>query len=285
VNLTIEAVWDHHSRAVREEEGPKPTAAGTLNRVSDTGSCLRSRGFDAAGIAESEMIDPGTLLAFGIGDHIHGSLQAAIARCWPESRIEEPIDLSDLGVSLSGHTDGIIEMSGVGRVVVEIKTAGAYAASLAWRNGPKAEHVAQAALYAMGENVNADAVLLVYVAKEKSRPSKALPGGINPGDMREWLLPLDDPSEFHDGATPREMGELEIGWFAQVEQSIVEGFLPRAEAPDDEGGLQFIEYPVAYGVQHPSGTYWGCRYCRHNSTCVAVGPNPVGLDIVREARG
>jgi len=275
----IQDAWDHHSQSLREEEGPKPTAAGTLMRVSDTGSCLRQRGFAAAGIPECEEIDGPTLLAFQLGTSIHESLQAAVARVWPDAEIETPIDLRSTGVSLSGHTDGVIDVDG--GIVLEFKTVGSWAAKNVWLNGPKREHVAQAALYAMG--VEAEAVLMVYVAKEKAWASKELPSGIAPGDMREWLLPMHQADYRLGDLSPYELAQQELEWFAEVEQSVKEGFLPRAQAPNDDGDLEFVEYPGPYGVQSKGG-YWGCRYCRHNQTCAQVGPAAVELEVAIKMR-
>jgi hypothetical protein len=279
----IQDAWDHHSRLTRQEEGPKPTAAGTLMRVSDTGSCLRQRGFAAAGIPECEEIDAATLLAFQLGTSIHESLQAAVARMWPAAQIETPIDLSHTGVSLSGHTDGMWEIPAhsANSVILEAKTVGGWAAKNVWLNGPKRADVAQAALYASG--TDSAAVLMVYVAKEKAWASKALPSGINPGDMREWLLPLHEPDDMFDGLSPHDLALQELGWFAEAEQSVTEGFLPRAQAPNDEGVLEFVEYPGPYGVQSKGG-YWGCRYCRHNRTCAEVGPAAVELEVAVNMR-
>ena len=41
-----------------EENGAKPTAAGTLMRCSDAGNCLRQRGFAAAKFTGSEKVAP-----------------------------------------------------------------------------------------------------------------------------------------------------------------------------------------------------------------------------------
>jgi len=252
-------VWATYMAHKRDEEGPKPTACGTLLRVSDTGSCLRQRALSALGVEESEEIDAGTLLAFQIGNSIHDALQQALLWKVDDAQVEIPIDLRSEGVSLSGHCDGLFDDT-----ILEIKTVGAYAAKLAWKKGPKPEHVAQAALYAAG--TGATHVLLVYVAKEKDWRA-----GISPGDMREWLFHVDDDAG--EGYSPRDLGEIEMDRFKRVERSVDIGLVPARLIPNDDNDLVVESRPGLYG-EKSSGS-WQCRYCRHNTTCQQLGEGQV----------
>lgn len=253
-------VWTEYQKFTRDLEGPKPTAADTLQRCSDAGNCLRQRGFAALRTPETEEIDPGTLLAFSIGTTIHEELQAAVLHAFPGATVEDQIDLSHLGVSLSGHCDGHIPEYDA---ILEIKTMSGYGAKVAWNDdAPKREHIAQAAMYAIGLGVGN--VLLVYVAKEQDFRS-----GIRPGDSREWLIGMDDEA-CGMGVTPRELGQIEIDRFHEVEVALEAGRLPPRMAPNDRGELRPVDEVVPYGVKSKGG-YWGCRYCRWNTLCVEVG--------------
>jgi len=268
----IATVWADYQVHKRNEAGNKPTAADTLNRCSATGSCLRQRAFGALEIPETHTIESGTLLAFDVGNTIHESLQEAVMWAYPDSEIETPIDLSQLGPSLSGSCDGLIRRSGEPWAILEIKTVSGYGAKIARESGvPKREHVAQAALYALGTDV--PNVLIVYVAKEGDFRS-----GTKPGDMFEWLIGMDD--EAVDGWSPRMLAQQELDRFHTVEEAIEDGKLPDALAPEDDGELVLIDAPGPYG-KPAKGKYWGCRYCRWRDLCVEVGPTDVYLGDIR----
>ena len=273
-------VWGNHVRALREEEGPKPTALGTLQRVSDAGTCLRQRALAALGVPECEEIEESTLLAFLLGQAIHDGLQAALARSYPSARIEEKMDLRPYDVDLSGHADGIIDAEDAedATVVLEFKSAGGYAAKKAWQYGPKVEWIAQAAMYAM--SIDADAIHIVCVAKEKAWATKVTPA-IEPGHMREWTLMMDEPvNEYEpDGPTPREIAEVELGRFREVEADLALGMLPLPLIPDEANQLVLEQFPGPYGEQSKTSS-WQCRYCRHNSTCVdELGPKAQAVPV------
>ena len=254
----------------RLEDGPKPTAAGTLMRCSDAGSCIRKRGFAAIEAPETEEIGPETLLAFEIGNSIHEVLQEAFLNDpGLEVEVETPIDLSHLGVSLSGHTDGIITMPNGTKIILEIKTMSGFGAKMHFRGEPKREHVAQAGLYALG--VEADGILLVYVSKESDFRS-----GIRPGQIAQWYYGLDDEVFF--GESVRSITEDELSDCADIESIVKNGMIPAPLVPNDTGAKVLVEDPPDYGGK---GSPWNCRYCLYNSLCRTVGPGDVSIDIVR----
>lgn len=275
----MSAVWATHARAVRDEEGPKPTAHGTAMRVSDAGACLRQRALTALGIPELSTIDTSTLLAFSLGTAIHDQLQAALLRAYPDARIEEAMDLRPLGVDLSGHCDGIITENGV-TTVLEFKSVGGYAAKIAWgADLPKREHVAQAALYAKA--CDAAFVHLVYVAKEKAFATKKTPA-ISPGDMREWTFDMDEPIVGFV-ASPAELAQEESDRVKMISKALEDGVLPANLIPGDDGVLKLELFPGPY-MEASKTSSWQCRYCRHNSTCVSLGSaaQPVPVDLIPE---
>ena len=260
---TVAQTWEHYARHRRAEEGPKPTACGTLQRVSNAGTCIRQRALDALDIPECEEIDAGTLLAFSLGNTIHEQLQAAMVQ-QHGALTEVPIDLSHLGVSLSGHCDWIY-----GDTIGEVKTVSSYGAMVAWEaDQPKIEHIAQAGLYGLG--VGADAIHVVYVAKESDFRK-----GIKPGDSREWVYGMD---EVQPWGTVESVASRELQRFTAVEEIIGDGRIPEALAPtEDQMDLQRIDSPAAYGIRS-KGAYWGCRYCRHNTTCQQLGPDETTIE-------
>jgi hypothetical protein len=255
-----------------EENGAKPTAAGTLMRCSDAGNCLRQRGFAAAKFPEAHSFDTSTLIAFSLGTSMHELLQESIGHVHG-GEFEKVVDLSPLGVSLSGSSDGVVEVDGQTRLL-EIKTCGAYPFKLAKQTGlPKRQHVAQAALYAMG-TPEVTHLWMVYLAKESAFK------GHKAGETIEWVIELDE--ELFDGFTPRQIAEQELDNFRSVQQSLSEEMLPDAVVFDDDGVDMLVEKPPAYGSK---GKPWNCCYCRYQSICEACGPTEVSLQTAKVHAG
>ena len=252
----------------READGPKETAAGTLLRCSDAQNCLRQRGFAAAKFPEVHSIDTTVLLAFSLGTSMHELLQESISNSY-DMESEAVVDLSGSGVSLSGSADGVVEVDGQTRLL-EIKTMSAYPFKLAKESGmPKRQHVAQAALYAMGFP-EVTKLWIVYLAKESGfRGHKA-------GEMLEFVIDLDE--QIIDGYTPRQIAEQELEHFRSVQKDLSEDMLPDAIVFDDNGADMLIEKPPAYGAAKGQ---WQCRFCRYQSICEAVGPTQVTLEAAR----
>lgn len=255
-----------------EENGAKPTAAGTLMRCSDAGNCLRQRGFSASRFPEAHEFDTSTLIAFSLGTSMHELLQNAIGHVYG-GEFEKVVDLSPLGVSLSGSADGVVEVDGQTRLL-EIKTMSSYPFKLAKQTGlPKRQHVAQAALYAMG-TPEVTHLWMVYLAKESGFK------GHKAGETIEWVIALDE--ELFDGFTPRQIAEQELDNFRSVQQSLSEEMLPDAVVFDDDGVDMLVEKPPAYGSK---GKPWNCCYCRYQSICEACGPTEVSLQTAKVHAG
>ena len=257
-----------------EENGAKPTAAGTLMRCSDALNCLRQRGFAAAKFPEAHSFDTSTLIAFSLGTSMHELLQNSISHVHG-GEFEKVVDLSPLGVSLSGSSDGVVQVDGQTRLL-EIKTMGGYPFKIAKETGlPKRQHVAQAALYAMG-TPEVTHLWMVYLAKESG-----FRGAHKVGDMLEFVIELDE--ELFDGFTPRQIAEQELDNFRSVQQSLSEEMLPDAVVFDDNGVDMLVEKPPAYGAS--KGQPWNCRYCRYQSICEACGPTEVSLQTAKMHAG
>jgi len=229
---------------------------------------LRQRGFAAAKFPEAHSIDTNTLLAFSLGTSMHELLQESIGNVY-DGEFEAVVDLSGSGVSLSGSADGVVEIDGE-TMLLEIKTMGAYPFKMAKESGlPKRQHVAQAALYAMGFP-EVTKLWMVYLAKESGfRGHKA-------GEMLEFIIDLDE--QIIDGYTPRQIAEQELEHFRSVQKDLSEDMLPDAILFDDNGADMLIEKPPAYGSAKGQ---WQCRFCRYQSICEAVGPTEVTLEAAR----
>ena len=254
----------------------KETACGTQSRVSDSGACLRQRGFNALQTHECHQIDTSTLLAFELGTHMHNVIQEACADQF-EGEYETAIDLSYTGVSLSGSCDGLIKVNDEYRLL-EIKTMSPFGFKLARESGvPKREHLSQASLYAKGmieTGKQVDAVYLVYMAKGDDFRSK-----IKAGDIVEWVIPLDEVIYEYE-MSPMQLADAELELFRSVQQDLSNDMLPDAVLFDDNGVDTLVERPSPYGVPHKGG-HWQCRYCRHNELCQIVGPTEVTLTTAR----
>ncbi|MGA0270766.1 MAG: hypothetical protein ACO3ME_10755 [Ilumatobacteraceae bacterium] len=273
MSIDVLEMWHSHQQKKRAEEGPKATAAGTPFRCSDAGSCIRKRGFAAVGAVESNEIAPTSLLAFEIGNSIHDTLQEAFAGTEGfQFAAEVPIDLSPLGVSLSGHCDGIITMPNSRKIIVEIKTMAGFGFKLAasgTSGGPKREHVAQAGLYALG--MDASAILLVYVSKEGD-----FRAGFKPGAVLQWEYDLDD--EVFPGETVKDVAIAELDNFKLAESHLETGEIAPRLVPNDAGELVEVDDVPAYMAK--GAKPWQCAYCQYNDACAVLPSGPVPIDMI-----
>lgn len=265
--LFIEDVVKDHLDGLQTD---KPTAAGTLMRCSDAGSCQRARAFKAAKITESEEFDGRTLIAFELGNALHTVVQHALAAKL-NFEAEVVVDLTHLGVSLSGHADGVITHPGGSKSLVEIKTMSGYGAKMTFGKDPKVAHIAQAGLYALG--LGCDEVVIVYVAKESVMRTQ-----IKPGDIYEWTLGMDQ--EAAEGKTVREIATEELARFRNVELSVKSGVIPvPIVSKDDSEDVELTDLPGIYGSRTK---HWECGYCMHNSICYEMGIGPQEINFVNK---
>ena len=287
--IDVQKQWMDRQVRLRDEEGPKPTAFGTPFRVSDAGACIRKRTFSAAKAFESDEFSSQSYMAFEIGNAIHESIQAAMDECgngWI-FEAEVPIDLTEItkkvghgfeSFGLSGHADGVIsEAGGSGwKAILEVKTVSGYAAKLAWPSGndagPKREHVAQAALYALG--VEAESILIVYVSKESDYRS-----GIKAGDMMQWEIGLHEETDWFGGQTPYDIAIDELRHFQYAARFFDNDQIAPAFVPDDDGELKLIHDRPEY--QQKGAKPWNCAYCNYNTVCRSLSEHEVSVDLVQ----
>lgn len=259
--VDVESVVIEGQLAKHYAQESKPTAAGTLLRCSDAGSCERKRWFAATGVERSESIDAATLLAFHVGTAVHEFVQDAFVENggdfpWSVEN-EVVVDLTGFGVSLSGSADTVVTMKSGQKIVMEFKTATAYGAKMAL-DAPKREHVGQAGLYARG--LGADAIQIVYVSKETS-----FRDGIRAGQIISHYFEMDD--EVFPTESVNDVVDFELERFRRVEEAVVEERVPDAVVWDSkENELSVVVSPAPYGKPSKGG-HWECRYCEYNSVC------------------
>ena len=274
--IDVQKVYGDYLRNKNEEEGPKPTACGTMFRISDSGNCLRQRAFSAAKFPEVHQFSDQNLLAFAIGTHMHEAVQeACLAKLGGE--YETAIDLSSTGVSLSGSCDGVIEFDPGYNRLLEIKTMSGFGFKLAKESDlPKLDHLTQASLYALGlfkSGTPVQEIHMVYIAKESDFRS-----GTKQGDTLEWVIPFDEPIEPY-GKSPHEYALEELERFRTVQADLGAGVISEPIVYDDQLNPYEVTDPPGYMAK--KGQPWNCRYCRYNEICKYIGPGQVDIGVAR----
>lgn len=254
-----------------EAEGDKPHAIdGTRFRHSDAGKCARLLGYRAAGIAASDPMDLSGVNNTRLGTVIHDLWQEALADRYPGAEIEVKVRTD--GADGSGHVDAVVR-SGGHTTAIELKTVGGYAFKAAIgrarkgmaAEGPKAEHLYQAALNAQA--LDADEAVVVYVAKE------ALSKTYRVDDERqrflaEWTLTREQYEPLAVEEAERVAGIVAVVDGGELPRRIVAHSMPPgAEIVDPSKGTweQSIDGEVA-----DTGRYWGCDYCSHQQVCIGT---------------
>lgn len=233
----------------------KPTADGSFLRASSVGSCIRKQIYDGLQLPASTVNYDNAangLVAREIGNTLHHQIQCALqqSELFKDFIAEVPVSLPEY--MRSGHTDGIYTDNNSQRVVIEIKTMRNYGFRMARRDGPKEEHLLQAAAYAMGLEYNF--IHIIYVCTD------ATPGkwkdSARAGDMVEWIIDIDDVVE-QSGATLRQITN-----FVMSEEALQAGTsLATDEIPE---GLR--------ALWNDEELPWECNYCSHRSLCeIAMG--------------
>lgn len=141
----------------------KATALGTPFRHSDAGKCARYLSYVAAGLPVSDPMDLTGIWTTGMGERLHEEWQAALAARYPDAEIEVKVRME--GADGSGHIDAVVVADST-TIAYELKTVGGYAYKGAVgamskgkaAEGPKSEHLIQAALNGVG--ADADQVVI-----------------------------------------------------------------------------------------------------------------------------
>jgi hypothetical protein len=249
----------------REEEGPKPTADGTLFRGSNALGCTRRIAFEALQVEPAVGIDTATLTSFDIGRMYHELIQAALER-EHQAQCEVPVSWRAVGHNISGHADAAYD-----RRCAEIKSMKAFAWSLATEGngydhtgpGPKREHLVQAGIYAMSPQIDAAELHMIYVNKDT-------------GQLAEWVLGVHEPLvHLGDGGTTTIAKEVrkELARLDEIEAQLVAGVMPAREIPG-YGPVDHLPPPAG-----SKGKPWNCRYCPYQPICKDQPPESFSLEV------
>ena len=240
----------------REQEGHRPTAFGTLGRGSMAGGCDRALALDMMSAEPSEEILDSTLMAFKTGQHLHELVQEAMVRQY-DMDCEVPVDLRPLGYPISGHADGVYIFEDL-TIVAEIKTKKAYPIKLARRQLiPEMHEVQQAGMYAMG--VGADAIHLIYYAKDNAGTARKPKDFVEAGETVEWLLFMDEPVP-GDGRTVQQVASAEATRITAIAGQVEDGMIPERFIPG-HGTVPVLPEPGSMDAP------WRCRYCDYWGLC------------------
>lgn len=228
------------------------------SRVSSAGRCARAIGLQVANLAPSNPPDGYSMVNFFMGDAVHGLVQRAIVKRWPDATTEIEGMIGDF---LAGHADVMYTAEDGGKVICEIKsiadfgfmkaTGIALKSSGRWHKkdeepeGPKREHLLQAAIYAI--MLEAQYVSIVYVRKTATLGEPV---------TYEWRYPLAD---IYDAA--QDEIERHKGIVSMVRD---EHKLPEREF---EGEI----------ITNPKTVKWPCGYCGFRDACLALGEGIVEI--------
>ena len=170
---------------------------------------------------------------------------------------EVPVDLRPLGYPISGHADGVYVHQGL-TIVAEIKTKKAYPIKLARRNfTPELHEVQQAGMYALA--LNADAIHLIYYAKDNAGTARKPTDYVEAGETVEWLLFMDEKVP-GDGRTVEQVAAAEATRLTAIAGQVTDGFLPERFIP----GYGTVPVLPAPGTMDGP---WRCRYCNYWGLC------------------
>lgn len=267
-------------------DSDKPTALGTRVRHSDAGKCSRAIAYTAAGIAKSDPMDLTGVWNTSLGTLIHEQWQAALLERYPDAEIEPKVGHDDLDAS--GHLDAVIRTDDK-VIVYELKTIGGFGFKAAVgkmrkgtpAEGPKTEHMLQAAL--SGLAVNADEVVIGYLAKECISVNAA-------GDLdelgrfaAEWTLTREQYEPLAHAEKARLNGILSVldgGELAA--RKFPNGLIPqRAEIVDPSTGRweEHSTDDTGEPIITDTGTFWSCNYCSFQTLCTKTEPGRIPVDV------
>lgn len=276
--------WVEHLETLER----RSKAADTLMRASDAGRCLRELFFK---IDDEEGDEPGPAnrwrMELGTMTHnlIEQEMVPKIAVPGWTVTAEPKFDLSEQGVSLSGHGDLLLEHREEGRVVLEIKTVNGTKMknrAFDWNGGPagpEAYHLRQVGLAAQA--FDATAVVILYVALENMGPQqlrnaeKAFGVVMEEWDkfIAEWVYDRADLQPMID----EELRRMRLVTQAH-ERGLSAGDIPKVvivDGPKPGGRMVTIvdqdngtwELADEEGRIVEIGDTWACRYCSYRGVC------------------
>lgn len=271
-----------------ETDDDKPTAMGTPFRHSDAGKCARALSFAAARIPRSDPMDITGVWNVTLGSLLHEHWQGALQERWPDAEVEVKVRTD--GADGSGHIDAVIR-DGDRTIAYELKTIGGFgykAAVGAMRKGtpaegPKAEHILQAAL--SGVAIGADEIVIGYLAKECISANVAKRFGITNDLTRfccEWTITREVFEPLARAEAERVAGVLALVDGGQLAARKIPGLPPGAIVTDPASGNweQWLVDDDGERVLGESGSFWGCDYCSCQTLCATTEAGRIPIETV-----
>lgn len=278
------------------DDGYRAQAADTLMRGSNAGNCVRSLFYRIGTDVDPDPPTPSGRWRMGLGTMVHDKVEAEMVRLmiensedFAEIQTEPTWDLTDQGVSMSGHGDLLIITHDGKRIALEIKTMNGYGfKKKAFKfdggpEGPSPAHVRQLALAVQA--LDCQAGVLLYVSMENAgwdamRPTeKELGFELDEFDkfMAEWVWTREEMQPVIDD----EMRRLRL-----VSQAAERGLpieaIPRVVVVESaEAGGRSVEVTDpkatkskgAWAIHDTDGGLvevgqtWVCAYCPFRNRC------------------
>lgn len=243
---------DNERRSAEHEANRSEDPARLV--ASDAYACARKVALSRLRVPKDITYDAAALMTFRAGDFYHQITQEAMIQAL-DMRCEVEFDLRPK-LSLYGKADGTYEIDGARRVV-EIKSQSGYGFDLATGAkrsdsgpGPKIDHLLQAGFAAVSPQIQADAVHVIYVNKDR-------------GVVAEWVIGLDDPLPHIDDGTLsiRNLLNVEAKRLSLVLHYLDQDTMPARLVP----GYGLVEDPPEPGQR--GAKPWNCAYCPWQPSC------------------
>jgi len=237
--------------------------------ASDAGGCARKVALGRLRVPKDITYDAAALMTFRAGDFYHQITQEAMVQAL-DMRCEVDFDLRPK-LSLWGKADGVYD----GRVV-EIKSQSGYGFDLATGGkrsddgpGPKSDHLVQAGFAAVSPQIQADAVHVVYINKDR-------------GVCAEWIIGLDDPlphlaPKDAEPPTIRSLVNAEAKRLALILHYLDQDVMPARLVP----GYGLVEGDPPEPGQRGAKP-WNCAYCPWQPSCKGWSPNQFPFSLTAE---
>lgn len=261
----IAEAWAEGNEAPSQPEG-------TLWRGSWAGMCARMVAYQTLGMEKTNPPTTADYWRMGLGSVVHELLEPAIQKWLDNDKsvtVEEEMSVK-LGEYGNGHIDMVLN-SKVGKIVLELKTINGFGYKMAVEKGegPRHSHILQGAMYAKA--VDADMLVIGYLAMENISPSRARSQGLDDIGRfaTEWHYPKAEYMPLADQETARLEG---IALQAHAEGALS---IPRRFAHSDP------DIPFPAEINDPStgrwlldnqhGKAWQCGYCDYQTRCISDG--------------
>ena len=249
-------------------------------RGSWAGSCARQVAYKTLHVEES---NPSTLAEYwnmGLGSVVHELLEPAVQK-WiansPGLTAEEEADVT-FDSEGYGHVDLVLKTEEGKTIVCELKTINGFGYKQAVENheGPKHNHLLQGSLYARA--LNADMLVIGYLAKELISPSRAKAKGIDDIGRfaAEWhynqdeFMPLAIEEELRLSAITTEAHKHKDPTvipprFSKSDPDIP---FPAEVIQPSRGRWELREVGIEGGFNVVNaGNTWQCNYCNYQERC------------------